>query len=87
MPKKRPDFELTLQSAEKIVEMLDYDYDTFEPQSTPSEICQALGIDRRTFNSVISKVIFCKEPTEPQILLREHIMNIVYEQTFVRGTE
>lgn len=31
MTEKRPDFELTQQNAEKIVSMLNYDYDTFKP--------------------------------------------------------
>ena len=85
MTEKRPDFQLTQQKAEQIVSMLDYNYDTFKPQSTPSEICQALGIDRRTFNSVVSKAIFTKHPTEAQKLLREHIMDIIYNQVHVKG--
>lgn len=83
MAKRRPDFELTLESAKKIVEMIGYDYDTYEPVSPPSEICKAFGIDRRTFNSIVSKAIFSKKPTEAQILIREHIMELIYGQVYM----
>ena len=35
----RTDFQLTQQNADKIVSMLDFDDDTFQPKGTPSEVC------------------------------------------------
>ena len=87
MNDRRPDFDLTPESANKIIEMLEWDHNTWQPKSTPSEVCQALDIDRRTFNSVVSKAIFTKHPSEPQQRLREHIMNIISNEVYTRGTE
>lgn len=82
MATRKAQFKLNTQSAEKIISMLEIDYDTLDPRATPSEICRELGINRRTFNSVISKAIFTKDPTEAQMLLREHIMEIIYAQVY-----
>ena len=61
------------------------DDDTLETGATPTEICQEIGIDRRTFNSVISKAIFTKHPTDAQTQLRAQIMEILYTDLYANG--
>lgn len=81
----RPDFQLTQRNTDKIVNLLDFDYDTFQPKGPPSEVCQALGIDRRIFNSIVTKAIFAKKSSAVQQVLRRQIMDIIYNQTYVKG--
>lgn len=83
MTSRKAQFELNIKTAEKILSMLEIDYDTLETGATPTEICQEIGIDRRTFNSVVSKAIFTKRPTKAQKLLREHIMETIYTQCYL----
>lgn len=82
MAPSKAQFKLNTKTAEKIISMLEINYDTLETASTPTKICQEIGIDRRTFNSIVSKAIFTKDPTEAQMLLREHIMEIIYAQVY-----
>ena len=84
MATRRPDYQLTQKTAEKIVSMLEIDDDTLQAKAAPTEVCQEIGIDRRTFNSVVSKAIFAKSPTKAQTILREHLMEIVYVQTYCK---
>lgn len=81
MATREPDYQLDVQTAKKIVKLLEIDYDTAKVKSTPTAICQAIGIDRRTFNSVVAKAIFATAPDMAQTILRAHIMELVYVQT------
>ena len=83
MTDRRPDFQLSIETAKKMIEILGPSWDNEAERATPKEICQELGIDRRAFNSAISKAIFAKRPTEAQVLLRTHIMEIIYTEIYV----
>ena len=82
MTERRPDFQLTSETSEKIISLLGPSWDDEAERATPAEICKEIGINRRTFNSAISKAIFSKHPTEPQKLLRMHIMEILHAEWF-----
>lgn len=87
MADRRPDFQLSPKTAETIISMLELDYNTLKTRATPAEICQELGINRRTFNSVISRAIFTEHPTEAQTQLRTHIMETLHTQWYLGQEE
>lgn len=76
MADRTPDFVLTEPIAKKIIALLGPGGDPEAKRATPTEICQEIGINRRTFNSAISKVVFAKDPTIAECMLRSHIMDI-----------
>ena len=78
MTERRPDFQLTSETADQIISLLGESWDEDFKRATPTEISRELGINRRTFNSAISKAIFTKRPTEAQWKLRIHICDILY---------
>ena len=82
MAERRPNFKLNTESAEKIIGLLGENWDPNSKQATPSEICQEMNIDRRTFNSVVSKAIFTRHPSPAQKLLREHIMHTLHTEWY-----
>lgn len=83
MTERSPYFQLSKKTAEKIIELLGDPCDTETKRATPTQICQELDINRRTFNSAVSKAIFTTRPTEAQTLLREHIMEMIYTEVYV----
>ena len=70
MRERKPDFQLTEDAAITIVETLGFDWDTRYFAKTPKEVCDKLGINRRTFNSIITTALFTKNATEAQQILR-----------------
>ena len=83
MKERRADFQLTSETADQIISLLGKPWENHEAErATPTEICRELGINRRTFNSAISKAIFTKRPTEAQTKLRAHICDILSEEIY-----
>lgn len=75
MKDRRDDFELTLDAAETIIDTLGFDWNSRQRfAKTPADVCKVLGIDRRTFNSVVSKAIFAVDATDAQKMLRYSLM-------------
>ena len=74
MKDRRDDFELTLDAAETIIDTLGFDWESRSRfEKTPSDVCKVLNIDRRTFNSVVSKAIFAVNATDAQKMLRSSL--------------
>lgn len=82
MTERRPYFQLTSETADQIISLLGESWDEDSKRATPTEICRELSINRRTFNSAISKAIFTKRPTEAQTKLRAHICDILYQEIY-----
>ena len=74
-PERREDFELTLENADTIIDILTpSDTRNWDWHGTPSDVCKTLNIDRRTFNSILSKAIFSRNPTKAQQKIRHFLM-------------
>ena len=82
MKAHRNTVKLTIETAKQIINLLGESWDEDAQRATPVEICDNIGISRRTFNSIISQTIFTKHPTEAQMLLRTHIMHILHGEWY-----